>query len=302
LSWYDDTELTRLLPRRYRLYAKYSRAMGRAGSRSVRGGSFLLRALRIIDDVGHLGSIAPIRGTDDLVVIADLSDERILEVIHEIRGENPEYAMMKEVLSAGDTFIDVGANFGTFSLLASRIVGASGRVIAVEPQKKLAKMISESIEASRAPNCTVMPVACGRHRGIMQLLVPHHDSGRAGFLGGFSGRSRHHRTDVEIIPLDNILGSVGEAGRLLVKIDVEGSEFDVLEGARELIARKHPTLMIELNPWSLRAAGKQPADLLELLAAMGYQSFATSESFPATVPVGAIDLRRQTNILARQAE
>jgi FkbM family methyltransferase len=231
-------------------------------------------------------------------VLADFGDERILDVIHEIRGENPEYAMMRQVLAAGDTFIDVGANFGTFSLLASRLVGSSGRVIAIEPQSRLAEMLGRSLRMSNVDNCTVMPVACGSQRGTMNLFIPRHDSGRAGFFSGFSGRAPHDRSDVPVMPLDDLLESIRRSHRVLLKIDVEGSEFDVLEGARKIIASARPAVMIELNPWSASSAGKRPGDLLDLLTALGYVSFATSQSFPATVTVAQIDLSKQTNILA----
>ena len=118
MRWCEDPALVRELPARYRAYAWYSRMAGSNTSRHVPGGSFLLRTLK------SLGSTtkARIRGIDGLTVVTDFADERILEVIHEIRGENPEYRVMRSLLSPGGTFVDVGANFGTFSLLASRQV------------------------------------------------------------------------------------------------------------------------------------------------------------------------------------
>ena len=299
MKWYDDPALVRRLPLRYRLYAQYSRAVGRRDSRRVKGGSFLLRAIRGLSNVAHLATVAPVQGIDDLVVLADFSDERILDVVHEIRGENPEYAMMKQTLSAGDTFIDVGANYGTFSLLASRLVGSSGQVLAIEPQSRLVEMLSESLRLSGVDNCVVMPVACGSKCETMSLFIPHHDAGRAGFFSGFSGRARHDSLDVTVMPLDDLLPSIERSHRVLIKIDVEGSEFDVLEGARRIIAASRPAIMVELNPWSASSAGRRPRDLLDLLTGLGYRSFATSQSFPATVDVLQIDLSKQTNLLAR---
>ena len=299
MKWYDDSALVRRLPLRYRLYAHYSRAVGRKDSRRVRGGSFLLRALRGISNAAHLSTVAPVQGIDDLVVLADFADERILDVVHEIRGENPEYAMMKQTLSAGDTFIDVGANFGTFSLLASRLVGSSGQVVAIEPQSRLVEMLGQSLRMSGVDNCVVMPVACGSTSETMSLLIPRHDTGRAGFFSGFSGRAQHHRVDVTVIPLDDLLPSIERSHRVVIKLDVEGSELDVLEGARRIIAASRPAIIVELNPWSASSAGRGPGDLLDFLTAVGYRSFATSQSFPATVDVRQMDLSKQTNLLAR---
>jgi hypothetical protein len=101
------------------------------------------------------------------------------------------------------------------------------------------------------------------------------------------------------MPLVELLESIEGARRMLLKVDVEGSEFDVLEGARKIIAARRPAIMIEINQWSASSAGKSPGELLDLLTALGYKSFATSQSFPATLDISQIDLSKQTNVLAR---
>jgi FkbM family methyltransferase len=298
MKWYRDRQLVRALPWRYRAYALYSRRFGDEDSRRVRGGSFLLRALRMVSTAFRLSTEVPVRGRDGLVVMADFSDERILEVIHEIRGENPEFHVMKSVLAPGDTFVDVGANFGTFSLLASRLVGPHGRVFAIEPQPSLATSISQSLDLSGITNCEVRNVACGEARGEARLLVPRDDTGRAGFFRTFSGRGRHDASDVPMIALDELMPEIPSTGSVMLKIDVEGSEFDVLKGARQLIASRRPTMLIELNPWSAQAAGRSTGELVDVLSDLGYRSFATMSSYPEFVALTDIDLTRQGNILA----
>lgn len=298
MKWYRDRRLVGGLPWRYRAYASYSRIFGREGSRRVPGGSFLLRALRTMSSAIGMSSAVSVHGYDGLVVVTDFSDERILEVIHEIRGENPEFHVMRALLSSGDTFIDVGANFGTFSLLASRLVGPEGRVFAIEPQPSLAASISHSLGLSGITNCEVRHVACGESRGEARLLVPRNDTGRAGLFRRFSGRGRHDTNDVPMIALDDLTLEVPSTGSVMLKIDVEGSEFGVLEGARQLIAGRRPTVLIELNPWSAQAAGRSTRELVELLSNLGYGSFATMSSHPELVALTDLDLTRQGNILA----
>lgn len=257
-----------------------------------------MKVLRSLSQALRLSSITPIKGRDGLVVLADFSDERILDVIHEIRGENKEYDVMCELLTEGDTFVDVGANFGTFSLLASRLVGKNGRVIALEPQPRLVNLLRESIELSGARNCTVLEAACGFAAGDADLYVPGDDSGRAGFFKSFSARRDHALVHVKRLRLDDLLPTLPLSGRTVLKVDVEGSELDVLNGARELIAARRPALIIELNPWSAAAAGTSPAAVIDAIEAMGYESLATVESFPAIVSRGAIHLDRQLNLVA----
>ena len=258
----------------------------------------MLRTLRRIDRTASLETIAPVHGLDGLAVMADLADERILDVIHEIRGENPEYQMMKAALGHGDTFIDAGANFGTFSLLASRLVGQSGRVLAIEPQPRLAGFIAQSIRLSKAENVSIVEAVAGASEGRTNLLVPVDDTGRAGIFPAFSGRGRHETIRREVVTLDSLESEIPRSGRVFIKIDVEGSELAVLEGAGRLVAARKPVILVELNPWSAQAAGRTTSELLDKLTDLGYRTFSTTTSFPKQIQLNEIPLDRQTNLLA----
>lgn len=297
-KWYEDAALVAALPGRYRAYAAWSRFAGDRNSRRVAGGSFMLRALRRLSRLTGWSTVAPIRGIDGLVVLADLADERVLEVIHEIRGENPEYRVMRELLREGDTFVDAGANYGTFSLLASRLVGKAGRVIAVEPQPSLCAGIAESLRLSRAANVTVMGVAVGAAPGKASLLVPADDTGRSGIFPAFSGKGRHEVVAVDVVTLDSIIAGHGVSGRLFIKIDVEGSELRVLAGGKQIIAAYKPVIMVELNPWSARAADGSTSALIDMLVHLGYKSFSTTTLFPRPLQRSDIPLDGQHNLLA----
>jgi FkbM family methyltransferase len=298
VKWYEDAQLVDELPWRYRAYALYSRIAGHRDSRRVSGGSFLLRFLRGASSLAGRSTTVRIKGIDGLTVVTDFADERVLEVIHEIRGENPEYAVLKGLLAEGDTFVDVGANFGTFSLLASRIVGRGGRVFAIEPQPGLGVFIRESLELSRVSSCELHEVACGSKIADAELLVPEDDSGRAGFFPAFSAQKPHRTVGVPVVTLDSLLAGREAPGTIVLKIDVEGSEIDVLEGAAETIRARRPAILIELNPWSARAAGKGVRDVVEKLETAGYAKFATTISYPNTIQVKDLPLDRQLNLIA----
>ena len=299
MKWYDDASLVAALPLRYRAYAMYSHFIGKRNSRGVTGGSFLLRMLREASSLAGKATVAPVHGIDGLTVMADFADERVLEVIHEIRGEDPEYAVMRELIGKGDTFVDVGANFGTFSLLASRLVGESGNVIAIEPQPRLVSLIEQSVALSHAGNCHVVPRACGRAEGTQKLLVPVHDSGRAGFFSSFSGAKPHEEMDASVTTLDSVFASLEPQRNVFVKIDVEGSEMDVLDGGVESLTSMHPTIMIEINPWSAKAAGQSATILVGRLRDLGYRSFASARDFPRIIDPAEIPSDMQLNLIAR---
>ncbi len=78
----------------------------------------------------------------------DLSDSRIFMVFGELMGNDSESEIMRQLLSPGDTFIDAGANHGSYSLKAAKLVGEKGKVLALEPQPRLASLIMKTFAAN----------------------------------------------------------------------------------------------------------------------------------------------------------
>jgi hypothetical protein len=105
--------------------------------------------------------------------------------------------------------------------------------------------------------------------------------------------------DVSVTTLDSVLASLEPQRNVFIKIDVEGSEMDVLEGGTQTIASTHPTIMIEINPWSARAAGQSTKILVDRLRELGYRSFASARDFPRTIDPAGIPSDRQLNVIAR---
>ena len=83
-----------------------------------------------------------------------------------------------------------------------------------------------------------------------------------------------------------------------MKIDVEGSEMNVLDGAIETIRRLSPAILIEINQWSAAAAGRSPKEIIDRLVSHGYRSFASAAEYPATLDIRNADLNKQMNIVA----
>ena len=298
LPWYRDPILVSGLPARYQAYALLWRVAGQDRSRHLRGGSWTLRALKRMSRALRLPTTVVLRDGNGTALQTDFADERILEIIHEFRHDQRELHVLDRLLSEGDTFIDIGANYGTYSLSCARRVGSSGIVISIEPQAHLAACISKSAKMSRLDNVTVVQAACGAENGRTNLLVPVDDRGRGGVFPEFSGQWQNEMETVSVLTLDSICESLSRHGRMVIKIDVEGSEFDVLDGAARTIAERRPGILIELNPWSARAAAKTTASLLGRLQDMGYTTFATMTSFPDPIPVESIPTDKQCNVLA----
>lgn len=161
--------------------------------------------------------------------------------------------------------VDVGANFGYFSVLAANLIGTGGggQVIAVEPNPKLCDLLrrNRDINWSIAP-LTLHDIALGEAEAELALHIPR-ERGANASLSAPEGLACDTIT-VNVRPLDAVLPP-GLAVDLM-KIDVEGHEATVLRGAREVIARSPDLhLILEWSPRQMQAAGIAPRDVLALL-------------------------------------
>ena len=149
-------------------------------------------------------------------------------------------------LESGMTFIDVGANSGYYSLLASRMVGQAGHVYALEPVDGPFLKLQRNIELNRVKNVTALQLAVGSRIGCSQLYSSNVD--RNDGLGSLvPGADREARgQEVALSTLEEITGALSGGSAHLVKIDVEGTELDVLAGGQALLSRSGaPALLFE---------------------------------------------------------
>jgi FkbM family methyltransferase len=162
---------------------------------------------------------------------------------------------LKRCLRPGGIFIDVGANEGYFSIIASRLVGHKGKVFAVEPQARLQKVLKENLELNECKNVTAVPLAISGRGGDLRLLLsPSTNTGSSSMIR----TTKYPLTSqsVHSCSLSNLFDRYKISHCDLVKIDVEGYEAEVLEGAGELL-RLHKILAIalEYHPLQLSKIG-----------------------------------------------
>jgi FkbM family methyltransferase len=230
-------------------------------------------------------------------IFVDLSDIRFLQVLQEVIEESSEHRILRALLKPGDTFVDIGANHGSYSLIASQIVGSNGLVVAFEPQQHLAALIQRSLHATSASEFKVISAGCSDHVGKAEFFIPAHASGSAGVFAQFSAAGQHRTTMIELTTLDGELAKLPVRGSLFLKLDVEGSEYNALKGARETLVRHHPAILMELNPSSAQASGHSVQQLLDLLSELGYDSICEMDEFPERRSINGIDVECQRNVL-----
>jgi FkbM family methyltransferase len=165
------------------------------------------------------------------------------------------------------TFLDIGANIGYFSLLAAAAIGSSGRVVAFEPTPTVASRLRENILLNRFTNVTVVEAAVSGRDGHAQLSQSTEDP-EANSLFGPAGEGM---VKVATVSLDDELLRRKITGVDVIKIDAEGSELEVLKGARRLLTTERPAIVLELNPLALESGGTTPDEVLSQLKEYGYR-------------------------------
>jgi FkbM family methyltransferase len=164
------------------------------------------------------------------------------------------------------TVIDVGANVGDVALAAAAIVGASGRVIAYEPGPAAAGELRE--RSRHSPQVEIRQAAVSDRCGAVHFFVDPTKSTSATLFAGVAGPN-HRAVNVTVCSLDSELPTL-PVGIDVIKIDAQGAEGRILEGARRLLKRDKPLLVFELWTPGLQAAESSGEVLLQRLAAFGY--------------------------------
>lgn len=196
------------------------------------------------------------------------------------RYEPNEMFAAASILDPGMCFVDVGANEGLFTLLASAVVGSSGRVHAFEPSPRERSRLEANIKLNRLSNVHVHPVALGSEQRIASLRVSNQAHPGQSTLGGFSYRETEEAYSVEVPvqTLDDVVERERPERIDLIKVDVEGSETAVLRGALESLHRFRPMIIVEAQQSALKQMGSSTGELMDLITGNNYtvQAFGNS--------------------------
>jgi len=193
-------------------------------------------------------------------------------------NELPVQSALARFLRPGDTFYDVGANVGFFSLIAAHLVGPSGTVVAVEPVPANAAITRQNAARNNFANVRVLEIALGAEAGKAELHVTKHP-------GGATLSDTENPPDVtgeiwvRVATLDDLVMAETRGAPRLVKIDVEGTELEVMKGMTATLSEFKPAVLFEVDAPDTERLDAKFSPIRDFLESHGYKLHPLEESY-----------------------
>lgn len=186
---------------------------------------------------------------------------------------------LRSVLGPGGCAFDIGANVGQMTLEMAQLVGASGRVVAVEPAHGNVRLLERHVEANGFRHrVDIVEAACVETDGEPVTFCIVSDDGSADALGSghaVASAKRQSGNLVEVsvagVSIDGLVERTRSAPRA-IKIDVEGAELRVLQGARRTLETHRPAVRVAFHPFAFDDPAAASAAILSMLGGLGYRS------------------------------
>jgi FkbM family methyltransferase len=201
----------------------------------------------------------------------------------QIRGRRfataePEFVLLDSLVKPGDWALDIGANVGHYTLRLAELVGPTGRVIAFEPVPATFALLANNVRIARATNVSLVNAAASDCTRAVGMRIPLFATGLRNY---YEAALADGETDTTTLALriDDVIAALPVN---MVKIDVEGHERAALDGMQELIATRHPTMILETTS----------NDVVASVEAMGYQCERIAGSVNVVCRHGEIADRR----------
>jgi FkbM family methyltransferase len=213
-----------------------------------------------------------------------------------------ETRVMRRLLRPGDTVIDAGANFGYFTLLASRIVGPTGQVVAFEPVPPTVQRLKRNLELNGATNVVLHECAVSDNQGTVRISKPSAQNSGANTIRTIE--KPLDSWEVPSVRLDDVISGAIEVR--VLKVDVEGAELMLVRGCRQhILAGLVPYVICEVHDEFLRELGSSSQEFFEVMTSYGYRAYdferARLTPLSNLVPQTA-EKRDQMNVLFAQRE
>jgi len=178
-------------------------------------------------------------------------------------------AAVRKIVKKGDVAIDVGANIGYFTVILSKLVGSEGRVYAFEPTTKYCEILKRNIEANGIANCEVFQLGLSNKGQTVEIF---NDEASA-TIHVPEGMPLGYRETIKVTTLNDFVGEHGLRKIDFIKIDVDGHEPLIFEGAWDILDQYYPVILTEISQLHFLEVGITVWDFYAELRSRGYNIY-----------------------------
>lgn len=172
---------------------------------------------------------------------------------------------IEKKLAPGDVFVDAGANIGTYTIRAGKVLGKDGKVIAIEAHPKTYSYLLKNIELNDLKNVVPVNVALGSENGEIEMSYNESNAGETHVSKG-----EENKINVKLEKLDSVLDKLGVDRVDYIKVDVEGFEHSLILGSKNTILQNRDIIVqTELIDEHSRKYGHPITDLIDLMYSFG---------------------------------
>jgi FkbM family methyltransferase len=178
---------------------------------------------------------------------------------------------LTDMIKPGDYFLDIGANEGWFSVIASKRVGHKGIVYSVEPQTRLKPILLENLKLNECTNVLISDAMISNRNGMNDIYItPSTNSGSSGAYN-ILNYSVQKQTCMSYT-LERFLHFVGHEKINIAKVDIEGGEWELIASSQKLLSNGCiNNLFLEVHPHILKKLGKSCKEIEVLLTRCGFE-------------------------------
>lgn len=208
-------------------------------------------------------------------------------------------AWLRRRLRPGDGFVDVGANIGYFSVLASQLVGEAGRVTAIEASPLFHERLLRQARLNRCGNIRAVNTAVSDSHKTLEFVLASSRNMGANSIVPYDGTAES-TFEIEAVPLPEVLEPAEIANARVIKIDVEGAEGGVVRGMVPMLDMIRPDaeITVEVTPDRMAQLGDCVDELLETMRSHGFNVYRLVNEYSPESYSEA--LRRAPRIPVRQ--
>lgn len=194
--------------------------------------------------------------------------------------EADNFEFLRESCKPGAVVIDIGAHIGLFSVIASQVVGKSGKVYAFEPAPSTYALLQKTVRINhQEKEIETFQKAVGKETGKITFFISDDKADNSNSLVQYKEDRSLHGIDVAVTSIDNFVQEKNISKLDFIKIDVEGAEYDTLQGAVHTLKSLRPACIVAIHPEPIAAKGDNLEDIYDLITGCNYRITLDKKEF-----------------------